>query len=181
MRRFLSLLSVLVIVLSFGALFLFGLTPRNARDVDSPKLDKPMPDFEMPLFGRYSAQYGGTFTFSKPLDKPLVLNFWASWCVPCRNEAPILEGVWREYRDDVLFVGVNMQDQQADAVKFLDEFEPSFPNGRDVRNRINIDYGVFGVPETFFIRADGTLSYRHTGEIDREQLETQLSAILPKP
>ena len=182
MRRFLPLLTVVIVVLALAALFSFGLTPRNVREVASPNLGKPMPDFEMPLFERYRAQYGDTFTFSEMQGTPLVVNFWASWCYPaCYNEAPILEAAWQEHQSEVLFVGVDTQDKKADAVEFLDQFGLSFPNGVDTRSRIGIEWGLFGVPETFFIRADGTLSYRHTGEINREQLEAQLSAILPKP
>ena len=180
MRRYLPLVFVVITALSLEALFLFGLTPRNARDVTSPRLNKPMPDFEMPLFERYENRYGDTFTFSEALGTPMVVNFWASWCYPaCYNEAPILEAAWQEHQAEVLFVGVDTQDKKADAVEFLDQFGLSFPNGIDERSRIGIEWGLFGVPETFFIRADGTLSYRHTGEIDREQLETQLKAILP--
>jgi cytochrome c biogenesis protein CcmG/thiol:disulfide interchange protein DsbE len=174
------LLIVLVVVVALGSLLAYGLfTPRNDREVVSARLEKPMPDFEIPLFERYQAEYGETFTFASNIGRPMVINFWASWCYPaCYREAPELEAAYQEYRDSVTFVGIATQDTDEKSNEFLDQFNLSFPNGKDSRNRIFIDYGVLGVPETFFIRADGTLSKRHTGEITRAQLEQELRVLL---
>jgi len=92
---------------------------------------------------------------------------------------PVLEASWQAHRDSVLFVGVNTQETSAeDAQALLNEFNLSYPNGRDDSNRINIEYGLFGLPETFFIRADGTLQYRHSGPVTQEIMNEQIQALL---
>lgn len=174
------LLIVFAVVVALGSLLAYGLfTPRNDREVASVRLEKPMPDFEIPLFERYRAEYGETFKLADNLGRPMVVNFWASWCYPaCYREAPELEAAYQAYGDRIGFVGIATQDTDEKSNEFLDQFDLSFPNGKDSRNRIFIDYGVLGVPETFFIRADGTLSKRHTGEITRAQLEQEIRALL---
>ncbi len=97
----------------------------------------------------------------------MVVDFWASWCVPCRQEAPLLEATWRAYRDQgVVFVGVNFQDEERAARRFLDEFGITFPNGPDPGSRIAIDYGVYGIPELFFHRPPGA-DYLQAHRADR--------------
>jgi len=174
------LLIVLVIVGSLGALFVFGLTRRNLRDISSPRLEKTMLDFEGNTFQRYQGQYGETLRYSDYADSgiPIVVNFWASWCVPCWNETARLEAAWRKYRGKISMIGVNFQDETPDALNFIDRFQLTFPSVKDPRGSIGIDWGVFGLPETFFIRADGTLNYKHTGEITTDILEEQIRALL---
>ncbi len=178
MRR---LAIVVIIVALVSALMVFGISrdPNTRDDIDSPLLGREMPTFSMPLFERYQVEYSSSLAFEGDPGRPVVLNFWASWCAPCRDEAPMLEAAWREYGDRVLVVGVNTQDRSADnAEAFLDEFQLSFPNGRDANSRISIDYGIFGLPETFFIRADGTLSHKHAGPLSTEVLDIQIQALL---
>jgi cytochrome c biogenesis protein CcmG/thiol:disulfide interchange protein DsbE len=174
------LMIVIALVALLGALFAYGtFTPRNERDVESPRLGRKMPDFELPLFTRYHDEFGEVVRLAEFAGKPVVINFWASWCYPaCYREAPHLEAAWQRYRGEVMFIGVDTQDTEERGREFLDQFKLSFPNGLDPRSRIGIDYGIFGIPETFFIRPDGTLSYRHTGEITLEQLERQIEVLL---
>lgn len=176
------LLVVVGVVGVLGALFTFGILrdPTRRDDIPSARLDKPMPTFTMPLFERYRGDYGASFNMAEHQGKPMVVNFWASWCGPCRVEMPELEAAWREYQGEVLFVGVNTQDRgnREEAVALLEEFSISYPNGADEANRINIDYGLFGMPETFFIRADGTLSFRFSGTVTKEMLDEQIQALL---
>ncbi len=164
-----------------AALFTYGILrdPTRRDDIPSALLNKPTPNFSMPLFDRYRPEYGGVFDAAASRGKPLVVNFWASWCGPCRIEMPLLEASWKEHQGDVLFVGINTQERSAkDAQALLDEFGLSYPNGRDESNRVNIEYGLFGLPETFFIRADGTLQYRHSGPLTQEIMSEQLEALL---
>lgn len=171
---------VLIVVIALAAVLGFGVfSARYSRDVDNPNLGKAMPSFEMPLFDRYAAEYGDSFSFTEHVGKPMVINFWASWCGPCKYEAPILEAAWQEYQGEVLFVGVDTLDSsRQDATAFLERFELSFPNGIDQESHISIDYGLFGVPETYFIHADGTLSNRHTGPLTAEVLQEQIQVLL---
>ena len=103
---------------------------------------------------------------------PVVLNFWASWCDPCREEAPLLERVWKEERDrgDVLFLGLDQQDLREDARAFMREFGMSYPVVRDGSNGTARDWGVTGLPETWFVSAEGEVTGHVIGVIDERQL-----------
>ena len=178
---FRRVLGVVVVAGALAGLFVFGILRDPARrdDIPSALLDRQVPTFSMPLFDRYRTEYGSTFDAASARGRPLVVNFWASWCLPCREEMPVLEAAWQEHRNAAAFVGVNTQEtSEADAQALLNDFNLSYPNGPDPDNRINIDYGLFGLPETFFIRADGTLSYRHSGPLTQEIMNEQMQALL---
>jgi cytochrome c biogenesis protein CcmG/thiol:disulfide interchange protein DsbE len=112
--------------------------------------------------------------------KAVVLNFWASWCFPaCFEEAPALEAAWRAYKDrGVMVIGVDIQDREADAKAFIERFKLSFPNGQDPQGRISIDYGVYGVPETFFINREGKIHYKHVGALTKQMLQGKIEEML---
>ena len=108
---------------------------------------------------------------------PLVVNFWASWCVPCREEAPRLERAWRAARGrGVLFVGINMQDLTEDARDFMREFRVSYLNIRDPTNRVARDWEVTGLPETFFVSRRGEVVGHVIGVVSAEQLREGITA-----
>jgi cytochrome c biogenesis protein CcmG/thiol:disulfide interchange protein DsbE len=180
-ERMMRLAVIVVLTGILAALFAYGLQPRDPRDLESEFRGKTMNDFEAPLFERYQAEFGETLRYTEYADKgtPLVVNFWASWCIPaCYNEAPRLEAAWQKYQGQILMIGVNFQDELHDAEEFLDRFDKTYPAVRDPRGAVGIEWGVYGVPETYFIRGDGTLSYKHNGEISVETLETQIRALL---
>ena len=175
------LIVVVGVVCALAGLFVFGILrdPTRRDDIPSALLDRQTPAFTMPLFDRYRPEYGTTFDTAAAREGPLIVNFWASWCLPCREEMPVLEASWREHRDEVLFVGVNTQEtSKKDAQALMNEFGLTYPNGVDESNRINIDFGLFGLPETFFIRSDGTLQYRHSGAVTQEIMNEQIQALL---
>jgi cytochrome c biogenesis protein CcmG/thiol:disulfide interchange protein DsbE len=92
------------------------------------------------------------------------LNFWASWCPPCRAEAKTLEAAWKKYKEKgVIFLGIDIQDTEEEARAFIQEFGITYMNGRDHTGKIAIDYGVWGIPETFFIDRQGRITYKHVG------------------
>jgi cytochrome c biogenesis protein CcmG/thiol:disulfide interchange protein DsbE len=112
--------------------------------------------------------------------RAVVLNFWASWCVPCRDEAPILARLAREYSDrGVTVVGISLWDAESDSKAFLSQFGVDYPSGSDIGGRIAIEYGVTGLPETYFVRPDGTLSRRWIGPLSEDQLRTFIDDIRP--
>lgn len=108
---------------------------------------------------------------------PVVLNFWASWCDPCREEAPLLQRSWERWGPrGVLFVGLNMQDLTDDARGFLDEFSVDYPTIRDPGKSVAADYGLTGIPETFFIDARGQVVAHVIGVLTEEQLAIGIEA-----
>ena len=145
----------------------------NPREIPSPLLGRPAAPFALTLFD------GGRFALAEHAGQVVLVNFWASWCVPCREEATLLEATWRLYRDrGVLFIGVNIQDSDEAARAFLQEFRITYPNGPDPGGRIAIEYGVYGIPETFFIGRDGRIRGKLVGAIGPERLGASLDATL---
>ena len=158
----------IVAVLGVLALLAYGFT-RDPREIKSPLIGRRAPPFSLTLFD------GGRFDLEAHRDKVVVVSFWASWCVPCREEAPLLEAAWRAYRDEgVLFVGVNIQDQEAAARQFIKEFGLSFPNGPDPGSRIAVDYGVYGIPELFVVDRNRRIAYKHIGMIGARVLRAKI-------
>jgi cytochrome c biogenesis protein CcmG, thiol:disulfide interchange protein DsbE len=145
---------------SILALLAWGLT-RDPKLIPTPLIGREASPFTLELFD------GGTFRLAEQRGKVVVLNVWASWCYPaCWNEAPRLEAAWRKYRDQgVMTVGLNYQDREGDARAFIQRFGKTFPNGPDQGSKIAIEFGVYGVPETFFIDHAGRIYAKHIGEI----------------
>lgn len=149
------------IVVFFVWLLAYGFT-RDARFIRSPLIGRQAPDFTLSLFD------GGTLSLKDLHGKAVLVNFWASWCPPCRLEAPALEEAWQTYKDkDVVFVGVDIQDKEPDARAFIKEFGLTYPNGWDVSGRVAVDFGVWGIPETFFLDKQGRITYKHVGAVER--------------
>jgi len=173
---------VLVVTASLGGLFLWGLLRGSPdREVESARMNREVPAFELPLYERYQGEFGPTLEAGAFLgERPLIVNFWATWCGPCYVEAPDLQTAWRRYGDEVLFVGVQTQDRgkRSEGRAFLDRFDLGFPNVIDDDSSLSIEYGLFGVPETFFVRADGTLMYKHTGPVDLPLLEEKIQELM---
>jgi cytochrome c biogenesis protein CcmG/thiol:disulfide interchange protein DsbE len=118
----------------------------------------PAPAFELPRFDE------GTLSLASLRGQYVLVNFWASWCIPCRDEAPLLERAWREYRArGLVVVGVNIQDLEPEARKFIAEFKVSYPNVRDRDGRVSRAYGTTGVPESFFIDREGRVVRKFPG------------------
>jgi peroxiredoxin len=137
------------------------------------KIKEPAPDFALKLLD------GSSFPLQDHKGHAVVVNFFASWCVPCKEEAPALESVFQDYRDkDVQIVGVAVQDTESKARAFVEEHGLTFPTGLDAAGKIKQAYRVFGVPTTYFIDREGRITYTHAGAVTTELLEHELDKTL---
>lgn len=165
---------VLLALLFGGILLLSSLTSCSTQQGNAAgDTLATAPDFTFTLFD------GKELALSELRGKPVVLNFWASWCPPCRAEARGLERVWQAYKNKgVVFVGVDIQDKEEDARAFLNEFGITYPNGRDIDNEIAVSYGVSGIPTTVLINLDGKVARRWVGAIEEKQLGAFIEEVL---
>lgn len=133
-----------------------------------------------PMFD-FTTFEGETIALADLQGKGVVLNFWASWCGPCREEAALLEATWRREQDNgIVFLGLDYLDQEPAALRYLAEYDISYPNGPDLQSRVARRYGVKGVPETFFITPEGEIVGFVEGPITNpQQLDQFLDAIRP--
>jgi cytochrome c biogenesis protein CcmG/thiol:disulfide interchange protein DsbE len=149
----------LFVILALLGLLAYGFS-RDPRYITSPLIGRPAPTFTLTLFD------GQTLSLEDLRGKVVFLNFWASWCPPCREEAREMESIWKNLKQkDTVFLGVNIQDTEPDAKNFLKQFGITYRNGRDMLGKISVDYGVWGIPETFFIDPQGQITYKHVGTL----------------
>ena len=173
-----------VIVLGIGVAFVAGLLALLlAKPPQKSLCDDVAPDMTLTIFDEYRGGWPGqTISLSELRGKGVVLNFWASWCKPCEEEAAALEAAWRAYRDQgIMFIGVDYLDQEPAAKRYLQKFNVTYPNGPDLASRISKRYAIRGVPETFFISPEGKIiGCRKTGPLSQTELKQRIGQILPK-
>jgi len=187
-RRALRIAGVLAAV-AFVALLAYGLTTKATNSTIDDALSRgesvPAPGFTLSSLaeGRDAgdawakAASDGDVSLSELRGTPLVLNFWASWCDPCRAEAKVLEKAWKQQSgSDVLFLGLDAQDAREDARDFISQFGLTFPHVRDPGNDTQRAWGVTGLPETYFIAADGSVVGHVIGTVDDAQLRDGIAA-----
>lgn len=154
------------------ALLGYGLS-LDPKKVPSPLIDKSAPDFSLPMLDAPSRKLAP----GDLLGQVWVLNVWASWCISCRAEHAIITQLARE--NLVTIIGLNYKDQPQDAVNWLQQFgNPYTTSLIDLDGRVGIDWGVYGVPETFIIGADGNIRYKHIGPVTQDSLDNKLLPVI---
>jgi len=172
-----SLLSLKNLLFAAGLIFLlvlffvfaWGLQTRESTQLQGGGA----PDFSVTTFD------GQTYTLSELRGKPVVINFWASWCVECYKEAALLEQAWQDFKDeDVIFLGIAYLDTDKDALEYMAKYGITYPSGHDIASKIAKSYRITGVPETFFIDKQGGIKHVQIGPIEGPQLYSLIEEML---
>ncbi|GAB4262666.1 MAG: hypothetical protein Kow0080_00220 [Candidatus Promineifilaceae bacterium] len=168
-RLSLGVITAYTLILGLLAVLGWRLIRVNSGQVDSGIA----PDFTLTSFD------GETITLSELRGKVVIINFWASWCPPCREEAPYLEATWRKYQDQgVVFIGVDYADTESKALAYIDEFDITYFNGPDIGTRISYAYNMQGVPETFYVAKNGELRGVKVGPLAPPELDQKIEELL---
>jgi cytochrome c biogenesis protein CcmG/thiol:disulfide interchange protein DsbE len=156
-----------------SGLLLVGLNISDRKTlIPSPLINKTVPGFNMPVLGDPTVR----MTDNSFLGKPYLINFWASWCITCRVEHPVITELARS--GVLLIVGFNFRDESADAQAWLTKFgNPYDINLVDLDGRISIDFGVYAAPESFLVDSSGVIVFKQIGALTSEVIETE---ILPR-
>lgn len=164
---------VIALAVTVPIVVLLALGFRGTNAISSPLVGHPAPRFALKtLDGR------STVSLASLKGKPVVLNFWQSSCIPCRQEHALLLSAYKAYGTRVAFVGVSYQDTVSGAVSFLKERGGSWPALQDPDGSTAIDYGVYGIPETYFIDGSGVVRYKRVGQLTAPLLKHELKSIM---
>jgi cytochrome c biogenesis protein CcmG/thiol:disulfide interchange protein DsbE len=164
----------LIVFIALMSLLAVGLT-LDPRNVPSPLINSQAPDFTLPRLHKSDQTL-------RPADmqgKVWLLNVWASWCGACRSEHPLMNDLARS--GEVMIVGLNYKDRREDALRWLDTLgNPYQSSGLDKDGRVGINWGVYGVPETFVIDKQGIIRYKHIGPIEKGDLDKTILPLIQK-
>lgn len=164
--RILQIGTFLLIAFLIGILALSIIGNKSNAPKKSPLIGKKFPSHEIAMFD------GSTLNIDSLKGKVLLVNFWASWCGPCKQEFPALENSWKKYKDtDVAFLGINILDEEKQAKYYMQIYASAYPNGIDKTGAIAVDLGVSGVPETFFINEQGIIVEKYVGPLTEEIID----------
>jgi cytochrome c biogenesis protein CcmG/thiol:disulfide interchange protein DsbE len=144
-----------------------------ARQKQTQPTSGPAPDFTVTTFD------GQEVSLSDLRGQVVLVNFWASWCIPCKDEAPVLQAAWERYRDrGVVILGVAYVDTPSNSLAFIDEFGITYPNAPDAETRVSDAYHITGVPETFLIDQNGQIAQFFYAQVTEESLFPALDALI---
>jgi len=175
-----SIWRVVALLVVVGLVIVLALQLR-ARNATQPQ-SGVAPDFTLKVYSGYDGGLGRSeIKLSDLRGQVVFINFWASWCVPCREEQPALEKVWRQYRDKgVVFLGIDYVDTEPAALEYLQEFGVTYPNGPDLGTKISPRYHIQGVPESFLVDRQGNIVLFKIAPMNETELVTELDKALAK-
>ena len=151
------------------------LTPAKVA-VSDPLVGHPAPNFSVTMLGPTGDQ--GLLSLADLKGKAVVLNFWASWCAPCKEELPLLEQQWEQVQgQDVVVVGIDFEEASSDAASFLQLYHITYPIGLDADGSVASNYGITALPQTIFINRQGTVVKRVAGELTAQVLSSSLQLV----
>lgn len=149
------------------------------NSVPQPAVGQPAPDFNLQFFNGYEWQGKTSANLSDMRGNIVVINFWASWCVECRYEAAALDNAAQKYADNgVVVLGVAYADVEPNSIRYMEEFDVSYPHAPDLGTDISDLYRITGVPETFVVDADGNIAYFQIGPISEATLNGVIDQLL---
>jgi cytochrome c biogenesis protein CcmG/thiol:disulfide interchange protein DsbE len=154
-------LGALALVLGLLGLLVWKIVSDQGAEA---RVGQPVPHFNLP-----NLEGSDRVAVSQHVGTPMVINFWATWCGPCRSEAPLLESAWRKYKGRVVFIGVDTRDFTGDAKSFVKKHELTYPIAYDGPAKLWEPWGLTGLPETFFVDRDGKIVEHRVGEFTEPQ------------
>lgn len=182
-RRWAAALPFLIFA-GLAGLFWYALQTGDPSRLPSALIGRPVPDFTLPPLEGLKADDGTAMPSFDAADlatgEPTIVNVFASWCVPCLTEHPMLMALAKD--KGVRLYGINYKDAPASARRFLGRYgNPYSRAGADASGRTAIDFGVYGVPETYVISGDGRIAYRHVGPLSEEAITTKILPLMQRP
>ena len=171
---------IIIWVFLIGLLVIVAMGLRRAQE-GTVQPGHKIDNFTLPLYSGYEYEGQSQVDLEDLRGKVVVINFWASWCKPCEQEAAELEQAWKEYQPTgkVIFLGADYVDTEPEARVYLKKFGITYPNGPDLATRISQYFRIKGVPETYFVDQEGVLQYVQVGPFTSvDQIRTQIDALL---
>ena len=178
-RRIVIFCVVSIVNVGLLALILTQLLTPATHSVSDPLIGHPAPDFSLVMLRSDTGK--SALSLSNFKGKPVVLNFWASWCQPCKEELPLLENAWKQMQaqqKDIVFLGIDFQESSSDATSFLQLHGITYLAGLDTNGSIASKYGVTSLPQTIFIDRNGTVISREPQELTAQELSKNLQLIV---
>ncbi|MDP4553477.1 TlpA disulfide reductase family protein [Alkalihalobacillus macyae] len=173
-----TLLSGALLIPIIVIVYLSALDFDDAKALEVSNSNLQAADFNISNFN------GANYSLEVLQEKPLIINFWASWCEPCNNEAPLLVDLYEQYGENVEFYGINTTDGELkikDAKGFTDKFNINFPVLLDIEGRVSKEYGVIALPTTYFIDQNGVIVDKILGEASKEIFEKRIKKLIKDP
>jgi cytochrome c biogenesis protein CcmG, thiol:disulfide interchange protein DsbE len=177
-RRIVIFCVVSLLNIGLLALILTQLLTPATHSVSDPLVGHPAPNFSLVMLHSDSGK--NSLSLSNFKGKPVVLNFWASWCQPCKDELPLLENAWKQMqaqKKDIVFLGIDFQESSSDATSFLQQYGITYLVGLDASGSIASKYGVTSLPQTIFIDRNGSVTSREPKELTAQELSHNLESI----